>query len=266
VIVLGFLIVGSGDGDPGQALSFREGVTPATAVLGATLLAFYSFVGFETSANVAEETRDPRRAYPRALLGGLLIAGVLYVLVGLAVSMALPADKLTGSPLLAVVDASPVGVPAKLFAAIALVAVANGALLTMIMASRLAYGMARDGLLPAPLARVLPGRRTPGVAILVTTAAAGLLLLTGQLESLAATTVLLLLVVFLSANIAVLVLRRDPVEHDHFRTPWPLPVLGAISCVALATQQEAGNFLRAGILLAVGTALYAAARTFSRRS
>src|SRR5918998_89072 len=75
VIVLGALVVGRGDGDLGRVAQFPEGVSPLPAVLGAALLAFYSFVGFETSANVAEETVNPARNYPRALFGGLLMAG-----------------------------------------------------------------------------------------------------------------------------------------------------------------------------------------------
>ena len=140
--------------------------------------------------------------------------------------------------------------------AVALVAVANGALLTMIMASRMAYGMAEQRLLPAVLGRVLPNRRTPWVAIAVTTAVAMALTLVGDLTTLANTVVLLLLFVFLSTNTAVLVLRRDPVEAAHYRAPTVLPVLGIASCVLLLWQQEAGIWLRAGILLAVGVALY----------
>src|SRR3712207_5291976 len=117
-----------------------------SAVLAAALLAYYSFVGFETSANLAEEVRDVRRVYPRALFGALLTAGVVYVLVGLAASVVLPPEELAASsgPLLEVVRASDAGVPDWLFSAVALVAVANGALLTMIMASRMAYGMAEQ--------------------------------------------------------------------------------------------------------------------------
>ncbi|WP_431193170.1 amino acid permease [Streptomyces tendae] len=77
------------------------------------------------------------------------------------------------------------GVPTRLFSAIALVAVANGALLTGIMSSRLAYGMAKDGLLPGALTKVLPGRRTPWAAIAVTTVLAMLLALTGSVATLA---------------------------------------------------------------------------------
>lgn len=184
------------------------------------------------------------------------------MLVGLASSIALPADDLTASsgPLLAVVAASGVGVPPWLFSLIALVAVANGALLTMIMASRLAYGMAEQGLLPGILARVLPHRKTPWVAIVATTAVAVLLTLVGDLATLAQTVVLLLLIVFLSTNIAVLVLRRDRVEHDHFRVWTVVPVLGALSCVLLLTQQEPMVWLFAAILIAVGVGLFFLAR------
>ena len=147
-------------------------------------------------------------------------------------------------------------VPPRLFSLIALIAVANGALLTSIMASRLLYGMARDGLLPPVLGRVLPRRRTPGVAIVVTALVSMLLASVGTLATLACTVVLLLLVVFLSTNVAVLVLRRSPVEHDHLRVPAVLPVLGAVSCVVLGVQQavtgEPVTFLYAGVLLVVG--------------
>ena len=124
------------------------------------------------------------------------------------------------------------------------------------MTSRLTYGMASEGLLPRTLGRVLPGRRSPWMAILVTTAASMALALTGDLRTLANTVVPLLLVVFLSTNTAVLVLRRDQVDHDHFRTPMILPILAIVSCVVLLTRQDADVWLRGLLLLAVGVALY----------
>src|SRR5690606_19521953 len=132
---------------------------------------------------------NPSRDYPRALFASLVTAGVVYVLVGLASAIALPASELVESsgPLLDVVEASGVAVPSWLFSLIALVAVANGALLTMIMSSRLAYGMADQGLLPDVLAVVLPNRRTPWVAIAATTVVAVLLTLVGDLGTLAET-------------------------------------------------------------------------------
>ncbi len=261
VIGLGAWIVLRGDGDTGRLTDLgtpTEG--PVPALLSGAVLAYYSFVGFETSVNVAEETRDPRRSYPRALFGALATAGAVYVLVGAAAAAAVPTERLTESsgPLLEVVRIAG-GVPTKLFSAIALVAVANGALLTGIMSSRLTYGMARDGLLPRILTKVLPGRRTPWVAIATTTGLALLLALTGDVSTLASTLVLLLLVVFFIVNTALLVLRRRATPRDHFRAPTVVPVLGALSCVVLATQIERDVWVRGLLVLAVGAVLGVAA-------
>ena len=267
VVVLGAVVLGRGDGDASRLTQLPEGTGVAAATLGGALIAFYSFVGFETSANIAEEVRDVRRVYPRALFGALATAGVVYLLVGLVAPSAVdPRDLQTSSgPLLEVVEAAG-GVPLEVFSAIALVAVANGALLTMIMSSRLAYGMADEGLLPSVFSRVLPARRTPVVAIVATTGVAMVLTATGSLVDLASTVVLLLLLVFLSTNVAVLVLRRDRVPHDHFRAWTALPVLAAATCLGLLTQQQARHWLLAGVLLALGVVLYALARWTGRRA
>ncbi|WP_082520877.1 APC family permease [Rhodococcus sp. Leaf278] len=268
VIALAGLVLSRGDGTPSRVLEFTDETTPTLAVLGAALLAFYSFVGFETSANIAEEVEDVRRVYPRALLGAVAAAGVVYVLVGLAVSTVVPADTLAQStgPLLEVVTAADAGIPPWVFSLIALVAVANGALLTMIMASRLTFGMARDGLLPGALAKVLPGRKTPWTAIVGTTLVAMILCSTGSVAALAETVVLLLLFVFVSTNVAVLVLRGDRADTDHFRTPTALPMLALITCAVLLTQQSGATWLRAGLLLAVGIASYFVSRVLSSRN
>jgi APA family basic amino acid/polyamine antiporter len=268
VIVVVAVMLGGGGGNVSRVGSFPTDVNPALATLGAAIIAYYSFVGFETSANIAEEVREPSRVYPKALFGALATAGVVYILVGLASSTALPADELAESsgPLLSVVAASGVGIPEWIFSLIALIAVANGALLTMIMASRVTFGMAEQGLLPATLGTVLERRRTPWVAIIVTTVVAMILTTIGDLSTLAETVVLLLLFVFISTNVAVLVLRRDTVEHKHFRVWTAVPVLGVLSCILLLTQQSAQVWLFGAILLAVGGVLYAAARFARRRA
>jgi len=266
IVVVGVFVSGGG-GDVSRVTQAPEGTAVGFAVLGGAIIAYYSFVGFETSANIIEEVKHPSRTYPKALFGALITAGVVYVLVGLASSAALPPEQLSDSsgPLLDVVEATGIGVPSWLFSLIALIAVANGALLTMIMASRLAYGMAEQGLLPGTLARVLPRRKTPWVAIVATTLVAVLLTLIGDLATLAETVVLLLLFVFMSANVSVLVLRRDRVEHDHFRVWTFVPVLGVASCILLLTQQRPEVWLFGAILLAVGVVLYLLAQWGRRR-
>jgi amino acid transporter len=257
VVGLGAWLMIRGDSDPGRLDQLgRPGTGAVAATLGGTVLAYYSFVGFETSVNLAEETKNPRKSYPRALFGALATAGVVYLLVGVVTSAAVATDQLASSsgPLLEVVRAAG-GVPPWIFSAVALVAVANGALLTGIMSSRLAFGMARDGLLPGALARLLPNRGTPWVAIVVTSALSLLLATTGEVAELAATLVLLLLIVFTAVNLAVLVLRRDSGEAGHFRAPTVVPVLAVCSCVLLFTQIEAGVWLRGAIILAVASVL-----------
>lgn len=261
IIVLGVVVVARGDGELSRLTELGTAEKGAAmAVLSGTVLAYYSYVGFETSVNVAEEAKDPSRSYPRALFGALAVAGLVYVGVGAAASAVVPADELAESsgPLLEVVRIAG-GVPTVVFSVIALIAVANGALLTGIMSSRLTYGMSRDGLLPPFLSRILPGRRTPWVAILVTSLLSVLLAVIGSIEVLASTLVLLLLVVFISVNAAVMMLRKDRVDHRHYRVPTVLPVLGIASCVLLVTQIEWETWRLGLPMLAAGAVLAAIA-------
>ena len=258
IVLVAAVALGQGDAEPSRAFEFKEGSTVLGASLAGAALAFYALIGFEDSVNVAEETQEPNRAYPRALFGGLAIAGTLYLLVTIGASMVVPTGDLEGSsgPMLEVIKQGPLGIPEKLFSAIGLLALSNGALINMIMASRLLYGMAEEGVVPRPFCSVLPGRRTPWFAIAFTSAIAAVLVATGDLASLADTTVALLVVVFGIVNVCVLVLRRDPVEHEHFRVWSFVPVIGVGVSIALLTQIESETYVRAGILVAVGVGLW----------
>jgi len=261
IVVIGFAALGDPGADFGRNLEFKEGVTPLFAILSGAGLAFYALIGFEDSVNIAEEVHEPSRNYPKILFGGLAIAGFLYLLVTLVSSAVVPTEQLAEStaPLVLVGEQGPLGLDPDVFAAITLFALANGALINMIMASRLVYGMAEEGIVPGFFGRVLSGRRTPITAIAFTTLIGLVLVATGDLASLADTTVLLLLCAFAVVNVAVLVLRRDDVDHEHFRAPTFAPVLGAVVCVVLIVDNEAEIFLRAGLLLALGAALWAVA-------
>jgi APA family basic amino acid/polyamine antiporter len=261
IVAIGVAALGEGSGDFSRNFDFKEGESVFLAIVGGTALSFYAMIGFEDSVNVAEETKQPSRTFPRALFAGLGIAGFLYLLVTLTASYVVPTDRLSGSdaPLLEVAEVGPLGISTKLFSFIALMAVSNSALINMIMASRIVYGMADEGIVSRVFGRVLPGRRTPFVAIVFTTAVAVILVSTGDLESLADTTVLLLLSVFTIVNVAVLVLRREPVEHEHFHAPSVFPVLGAIVAIALIVDtafDDLTTFGRAAALLALGALLW----------
>ena len=261
VVLIGAAAIADGASsvDAGRALEFEGDESVVAAIMGGAGLAFFALIGFEDSVNMAEEVRDPGRDYPRALFGGLLIAGVVYLFVTVVASMVVPTDRLAGSsgPLLEVVQIGPLSMSTEVFSAIALFALTNGALINMIMASRIVYGMSRERILPAGLGIVHGRRRTPWVAIVTTTAIAMVLIVSGDLSELADTTVLLLLLVFTAVNIAVLVLRRDPVPQAHFRAPTVIPIVGVVVSLALMTTKDVEIFLRAGALLVVGVGLWA---------
>ncbi|MCC3279123.1 APC family permease [Arthrobacter sp. zg-Y40] len=262
VIVVCAIVFGSGNGEPSRLLEFAPDVPPLQGAFAASIVAFFSFLGFEAAANMAEEVRNPSKAYPRALFGAICTAGVVYLLIALGAVIVMDPTDLADStgPLLAVVAASGVAIPPGLFSIIALIAIANGALLFMVMASRVGYGLAEAELLPRAFSRVLPGRRTPWVSIVVVAGLTIVLTLTGNVASLAETTVLLLLLVFLSANVSVLVLKKDKVDHDHFSAPRFMPVLAIIASIALLTQQSGTIWLSAAVYVAIGSLLFLAAR------
>jgi amino acid transporter len=271
VILVGVWVIFQGEADFGAVTSFEtsEDKSIFLAVTTATSLAFFAMVGFEDSVNMAEETQDPSRIFPKVMLSGLAITGAIYVLVSISAVAIVPVGELKAadSPLLEVVKAGAPDLPiGDIFPFIAMFAVANSALINMLMASRLIYGMAKQHVLPPMLGKVHPERRVPYVAILFTTAIAlGLITYVNTLSEdgiaiLGGTTALLLLGVFAVVNIAVLVLRRDTVEHHHFTAPSFLPIVGAVCCLYLVTplvDRDPLQYRVAGLMLAIGVVLWA---------
>ncbi len=266
IIVIAVAALVDGTGDVGNAFSTRgEDVSLLPATITATALAFYALIGFEDSVNVAEEAENPRRDYPRALFGGIAIAGVVYLVIGVLAPAVLPKDELLSTsdvdnPLIFLAQTGPLGISPKVFAVIGVLALANGALINMIMASRLTYGMSRQGIIPSLFARVHRTRRTPLAAIVFTTLlAAVLLVVTNSLTDLSNTTTSLLLGVFFFVNISVLILRRDPVDHDHFVAPSILPAIGAVVSLGLLIYRivnDTGQIVFAAGLLALGVVFW----------
>ncbi|MBC8091389.1 MAG: amino acid permease [Pseudonocardia sp.] len=258
-----YAVVLQGQGDATRLTQIDPGDSTALlAITGATGLAFFAMVGFEDSVNMAEECQNPPKIFPRAMLLGMGIAAAIYVIVAILSSVLVPAADLeeAGSgALLRVLEVGAPGFPLGVFAVIGLFAVVNSALINMLMASRLLYGMANERIIPSVFGTVHEGRRTPWVAIVFTSVIAVILVASADITLLGGTTSLLLLAVFTIVNIVVLVLRRRPVEHEHFRAPSWTPWLGILACGFLVTPlsgKSPTEYLVAGILLAVGVVLW----------
>lgn len=271
VILIGIYAIAGGDADWSRVVAFDtpEDKGVFLAVTSATSLAFFAMVGFEDSVNMAEECHEPRRIFPKIMITGLTVTGIIYVLVAICSVALVPVGPLAASetPLVEVVRAGAPGIPAAVVLPfISMFAVANSALINMLMASRLLYGMANQAVLPKPLARVHPFRRTPWVSIVFTTLISFALISYVSLDSdsdvvsaLGGTTSLLLLAVFTIVNIAVLVLRRDRIAEDHFRAPPGLPIVGAVASLYLVlpfSGRDAIQYELAGLLLLLGLVLY----------
>ena len=273
VILVGlWAFTGGGEVDFSRIVAFEteEDKNTFLAITAATSLAFFAMVGFEDSVNMAEETKDPVRTFPKILLSGLSIAGVVYILVSIVAVALVPIGKLEESdtPLVEVVRAGAPGLPIDtILPFMTMFAVSNTALINMLMASRLIYGMARQHVLPPALGLVHPTRRSPWVAIIFTTLIAfGLIAYVSAFASsnaisiLGGTTSLLLLAVFAVVNVAVLVLRRD-VQHagGHFTTPTALPVIGFLASLYLVlpfSGRPAQQYIVAGGLVVIGIVLF----------
>lgn len=270
VILIGFWAMSQGNVDFSRTVVFETSGDKSVflALTAATSLAFFSMVGFEDSVNMAEETKDPVRIFPKVMLTGLSITVVVYVLVSISAVAIVPIGMLSESstPLLEVVRIGAPGLPVDvIYPFLSMFAVANTALINMLMASRLLFGMARQDVLPPVLGKVLPRRRSPWTSIIFTTVLALGLIITvtnfmgaDTVSALGGTTALLLLGVFTIVNIAVLVLRRSPVEHRHFRSPGILPYLGILTCAFLVGPwaQDPIEYQIAGIMLAIGVVLW----------
>lgn len=197
-------------------------------IYAGSLLAFYAFIGFEDIVEVAEETTHARRNLPIGIMLTLAITTLLYMAIMVTAVMAMPPEKLAQSPVpLARLYEHYTGSDATVISIIGLFALINGALIQMIMASRVLYGMSSRNLLPAILGMVNQRTQTPLVATALTTVTVLLLAASGTLASLAETTSLIMLVVFSLVNLSLLyVKRRHPKPEGLIVFPLIIPLLG----------------------------------------
>lgn len=211
--------------------------------LGA-FLAFYAFIGFEDMVNVAEEVERPERTLPLGILIALGISTLVYLAVIVAALLSVPLEKLRASDApLALVYTAATGKSPLIIGVIGMFAVINGALIQIIMASRIFYGMAAKGWLPEILGRIHPLTRTP---VHATVAAGTLVLLFAlwvPLVGLAGATSALVLVIFALVSVALIALKLRLPRPPGIRTvPMWVPVGGTVAALLLLAVQTGHLF------------------------
>jgi len=201
-------------------------------IAGGAFIAFYAYIGFEDMVNIAEEVKAPEKSLPIAVVGALVFTSLIYILVGFVAVARVEPQLLSGSDApLALIYQAVSGKEPYLISLIALFAVINGALVNMIMCSRVIYGLAHAGMLPNVLAKVNDKTRTPIYATLLVALMILLMVSSFPLVLLAKTTSFVLLNIFLIVNASCFViLRRD--ARTKPRDLW-IPILGMLNCAAM---------------------------------
>ena len=205
-------------------------------IFAASLIAFFAFIGFDDVVNLVEETRDPARTMPWAIVISLIAVTVIYFLVVFVAVQSLPLDALAASEApIGLLFERLTGMSPVAITLVAIVATLNGVVIEIVMAARVIYGLGRKGRLPPVLAAVHPVTRTPLNATVLITAVLLVLALVVPLDFLVELTSGIILAVFALVNIALTVvkLRGDVAPAGIFTVPVAVPVIGALSSLFL---------------------------------
>ena len=259
IIVIGFTFSSP------EPVNYTESPSGFTGIVLAFVLIFFAFIGFEDMANVAEEVKKPKKTLPRAIILSVIIAGILYILVSLAVVRVVNWEELSNS-------AAPIALVAQrglcseahiLLSAIALFSITNTVLITLIAGSRIFYGMAKEKVFPSILEKIHFKTKTPWIAIIVIMITSIAFTFVGDIVIVANITVFAIVITFAAINLAVIVLRyTEPDIERKFKVPinigkFPiLPLFGLIISVYMAFQFEIEVVLVGVGIIGIGVVFY----------
>lgn len=259
IIVIGFTVT-----EPIQVDYFESPNGLSGIVLGFVLI-FFAFIGFESMVNVAEEVKNPSKTIPKAIVLSIVITAIIYILVSVSAVRVLNWEELGNSvaPLANIADKTLGSTGNTLLSAIALFATSNTVLISLIAGSRIFYGIAKEGSLPAIFGKIHQKTKTPWVAIIVIMLVSMGFALVGDIVLIANITVFAVVITFASINLAVIVLRytesnlirpfRVPLNIRNFPI---LPLIGFIISVYMAFQFQLEVILVGLGIIAVGAIIY----------
>ena len=259
IIVIGFTFTNP------EPVNYIESPSGFTGIATAFVLVFFAFIGFEAIANISEEVKKPKKTLPRAIILSVAISGIIYMLVSLAVVRVVNWEELGASSApFALVAERALGSQAHiLLSSIALFAITNTVLITLVTGSRVFYGMAKEKVFPVILGKIHFKTKTPWMAIIVIMIASIVFSMIGDIVIVANIAVFAIVITFAAVNLAVIVLRyTEPDIERKFKVPinigkFPvLPLFGLGITVYMAFQFEIPVILAEVVIIGIGAIFY----------
>jgi APA family basic amino acid/polyamine antiporter len=269
IIIIGFTFSSP------EPVNYTESPTGFTGIVIAFVLIFFAFIGFEDMANIAEEVKRPKKTLPKAIILSVVIAGILYILVSLAVVRVVSWEELaTSAAPIALVAERGLGSEAHiLLSSIALFAITNTVLITLVAGSRIFYGMAKEKVFPSILEKIHFKTKTPWMAVIVILITSIAFTLIGDIVIVANITVFAIVITFAAVNLAVIVLRyTEPDIERKFKVPinigkFPiLPLFGLGISVYMAFQFEIEVVLVGIAIIGIGAIFYKISKNYKPKS
>ncbi len=242
IIYLGFTFTTA------EPINYFENPFGISGISLAFVLIFFAFIGFEDIVNIAEETKNPKKVLPRAIILSISITAIIYILVSLSAIRVLSWQELGSSlaPLADVAERALGSTGQLTMSLIALFATANTVLIILLAGSRILYGMAVQHSLPLLLGKVHFKTKTPWVAVLAIMLISTIFVFIENIVTVANITVFAIVITFAMVNLSVILLRyREPTLERPFRTPinigkFPiLSLFGVIISAYMMTQFNA---------------------------
>lgn len=258
-----FLVIILGLGEFGNVNYFE--VPDISGVFAAAALVFFAYLGFENVVTVAEETKNPSKNIPRALIISIIISTIFYVLIALATVSLVNWQTLTTveAPLAYAVSSvlGPNGF--TLLSFVALFATANSVLISLVVGSRIAYGMANDNALPQFISKVHDKTKTPWISILIIMVFSIVFILLENIDLVANLTSFAVFLNFMLINVSVISLRyKKPNWNRPFKIPLNIgklpvtPIFGILSSLLMLSQFNLNVVLVGSVVIASGAIFF----------
>ncbi|HEX5978126.1 MAG TPA: APC family permease, partial [Nitrososphaeraceae archaeon] len=214
------------------------------AIFGGAGLIFFAYYGFENIVNIADETKNPVRVIPKALLISIAVTTAFYILIAITTSALVgwKALSLSEAPLSLAAEKAFGGQGVIILSLIALFATSNTALMMLISGSRIIYGISKDQSFPKTLAVVHKSRETPWVAIIIVMVSTMTIVAwsSGDIATIAGIAVFGIFLVYAIVNLSLIWSRfKNPSYKRPFTSPIRIgrfPVLAGMGLITSITM------------------------------